>query len=293
MATTITNLGIVEAAQKALLDRKYIGYVPNVSTQWATGKRKGDTTKVQLITAASAADFNAATQNYTTPGGSIVNKDVTLDKHKVVTLELPQVISDRAQVQRVVDAAIRNIAIAAAADVFGLYVAATYTNTAQVIGTSANFTHKKFVALKDNIVTYSLDPENTTVAIGTAYATAVEGDSNVANALAISGRLIGGSAFYPKVSGLQIVRTAAVPTGTNVVGVQFDAASSALAFGTCAPWADDNTVAYQEVVDPETGFTIGIREVHNVATGSKFITAEACYGVAAGNITKAVLLTSA
>lgn len=293
MATTISNLGLVEATQIALTDMSVVNYMPNVVTQFGTGRRKGDTATVQLITAAAAADYNASSQNYLTSGGTIAGVKVLMDKHKVVTLEIDTPSADRVAVQNVVNAAVRNIFKAMAADVFGLYIAATYTNTASVVGASSAFTFAKYQALSDIIFSSGLDVANTTVAIQSAYASKLMADSSVATALAFQNQLIGGNVIYPTIAGMRLQRTADIPTGTNVVGAILDNTSACLAMGTAAPFADDNTVAYQEVVDPATGFSVGIREVINVATGSKFVTIEAVYGVKAAATTKATLLTSA
>lgn len=298
MATTSSGLAVTEALQKSLVEKKYVGHMPKIVSQYSTGLKLGDTAIVPLVKAGAAADFHATNNNYVGSGasGSITGVNVLLNKQKFVALKIPAYIKDRVQVQSAVDSAVRQLALAIAGDIFGGMVAATYTNTAKVIGDSS-LTYAEFVALKDEIVAQSMNPTATTAALLSAYISSVEADPAVYNDMAYRAAVAGGnqtSALISRIAGIGTVRTAQIPAGTKVVGALFDDTAVAIAMGNNAPFASDTNVAYySEVADPDTGFNLAVSEVYDPATRAMVLGVEAVYGVKEGDVSKLTLLTSA
>lgn len=299
MATSVTALAVVEALQYSFTEQVYVGYLPNIASQFRTGLKLGDTAKVPLIKAGSPTDFNASTNNYAGSGsvGSATGIDIVLNKQKLVTFEIPANLRERVQMQRVVDSSVRQIMSTISGDIFGLAIAATYTNTAIVTGLASAFGMKQYNGLKDEIVAKSLNPMMTTVAMQSAYISNVESETSVLQDAAYRAAITGNnqtSALISRLGGMATVRTSQIPVGTNVVGAIFDDTSMGIAFGNNAPSANDPNIAfYQEVVDPSTGFTLAVSETYDVATRKMVIGVEAVYGVKAADITKLTLLKSA
>lgn len=293
MATTVTNMDIVEIAQEIANSETYAGYLPNALIQIDSGAAEGDTVTVPLVTAAAAADFNAATNNYLTESGSIAGIKVVLNKRKLSPLGIAQSLNGKVGAQNAIRGGIYNIAKAMAADLFGVFTAASFTTTPVVVGVAANFDYIDWVALKDNIDSLGLDPMNIGVALPGAYIKGVESHEAVWNAKGADLLSQTNSAFKSRIDGMWAIRTTAVPAGTNIVGAMFDNTAAAIAMGSTAPFAENTTTFYQEIVSEKTGFRFGIREVVNVATGSKVVSIESVYGVKAANTAKGVLLASA
>ena len=285
MATSTSNIGLIESVQEALINRNVRDYFPEVTTNYFTGLKKGDTAKVTLI-AGSAGQYHKTNNNYFTGSGSVTGVDIVLNRHALQSFSIDQELRDKVAYDATVKAAVDAVMKEITKDIWEAFNATNFTNTASTVGLLSSCGYDK---ITDVFAIADLaEMETSSVAIKSSYLKKLYDDSNVASAFAFEGKMLAGMS-RPTLLGHELVKTERIPAAGNVVGAVFAPESLVIAFGS--PTADTGIIT--EVADDVTGFRLYVREVRNEATGETVIAVEAVYGIAVGIGSKCTLLKSA
>ena len=284
MATTQSNLGLIEAVQDALISKNVRDFFPNISTNYFSGMSKGDTVKVQLITG-SAGQFDKSTNNYFNGTGSVTGVDVVLNRHALQVFEIEQENLDKVSYDSLVKAAVDAVMKEVTTDIWGAFNVTNFPATPNVVGPLSSFGYDD--AIDAFGVIDAQEIEKATLAIKPGYVSNLIKDPTVATALAYEGKMTGGLGRM-SLLGVDFIKTQKI-TGTNVVGAIFAPEALAIAFGS--PTAASGVVT--EVADDVTGFRLYVREVKNESTGTTNVAIECVYGLKPAIASKAVMLKSA
>lgn len=272
MATTTSNLNLIESAAEALVKANLNDYIPGITTNLDSGATKGSTVKVQVISG-EADEFNASTNNYLTGSGTITGVDVVLNMHPKATFSIPEAQQDKVQYDNVVKGAIEAVLKKVRTNIWAGFTAAAFTNE-EVIGAASAFDYTKFNDVKAMADTYEIEGANV-IAVQPAYSAKLTSVPD--NLLAL------------EKDSVKVLKTAKIPTTGNVVGALFAPSALAVAFG--APIADGKGVVTK--ISHPSGFSLYVREVINPGTGENCVTVEAVMGRAVGIDSDAVILKSA
>lgn len=276
MATTLTNYDSQSLASVAIeaVSGK-VAPLQAFSTKLAdTSATKGDTIKVPVITAGTSSAFNASSNNYEDDSGSVVWKDVALDKHFKKTFALTDEVSSKIELEKLIKSASRSVLNAIQAQAFALVTTGNFTN--EDVIASADIDYASFAELLKN--TDDMTDDLKAVLNSTYYSSVLSGLTSSV----LSGDELR-SGVVQEIAGIQTYR-ATVPTAENLVGFYGDGSGIALATAILSPGSmAENVIDFASATDPETGYSIGVRKHYAPATGQVYITVEALAGVAVAN----------
>jgi hypothetical protein len=283
MPNTLTNTALQIYSNKLILALKrrlspIFAFSLDLSSEAA---QKGDTIQVPLISAATAADYNASTNNYKATADDIKAKTVSINKRKLSKFGIED--SQNANFppswwQRKAEMSVNAVAAAALADVFALITAANYGDAEadKLAITLAGFKKTGIGAIRAAAVKKGLTPSASALLLNPDFYSALLADLD--------------SASY---GGEEAIRTGVIP---NLLGFGKIIEAPDMSAPGCVCHADAIAFAnryiapvepgcYQEVgtvTDDESGLTVGIRKYGDPDTGLLSVSAELSYGLDVG-----------
>jgi len=295
MATTITNGEKLEIANEAisanLVQNDELGLF---STNYNTsGLIKGDTLKVGVYGATTAAAFNRSSQNYgDAQVAGVTYKNLVLDQHAKSTFSLDDEQASRADILQLMrasaDAVVKNIL----AYNYGLILAADVTTVA-FSGAASTFdadaTADCFKVAKQN----GYDMNKLMMVLDDDFGTALLKDPALQDASASLSANTLREAEIGRLSKFSIAQSSIITANAELLG-GFITDGSAIAVGVAPMAVQSNNTTFSEfVTDPISGLTLGYREYYDDASGTKFGTFEAVYGaIVARGLTAARIKTA-
>lgn len=283
MANTLNNTALQIYSNKVIfaLKRKLapiFAFSLDLSSEAA---QKGDTVQVPLISAATADDFNATSNNYKATEGDVNAKTVTINKRKLSKFGvgdtqnanyLPSWWEGKAAM------CVNAVGAAALSDVYALITAANYGDEAtdKLALTLASFKKAGVAAIRAAAINKGLSPSASALCLNSDFYSALLADLD--------------SASY---GGQEAIRSGVIP---NLMGFSkiIEVPDFSLPGFVCHPdaialanryLAPVEPGCYQEVgtvTDDESGLTVGIRKYGDPDTGLLSVSAELCYGLDVG-----------
>lgn len=244
----------------------------------ADTSRKGDAVIVPLISGVTATTFN---NSYEVGGGAINFATVTMDKHRIASVDLTDV-----QVANSSAAVLDNLAIQAGEalakivlqDIFSTI---TTTNFGAALLTTAgsNYTLAQIGALRKKMAQNDVPTDRLSFIGDTEIYTGLLTSSGVAQALNYGGAEAVRDGRIPSLLGVNIFESNVIPANglTKLGGFIAHPDAIALAMRYLAPQAPGEYLAAEQVV-ASNGISMGYRRHFNPATGKHFANFECLFG---------------
>lgn len=240
--------------------------------------RKGDAILVPLVSSVTATTFN---QNYEVGGGAINFATVTMDKHRIASVDLTDV-----QVANSSAAVLDNLATQAGEalakivlnDIFSVI---TTTNFGAAILTTAgsNYTLTQIGALRKKMAQNDVPTDRLSFIGDTEIYTGLLTSSGVAQALNYGGTEAIRDGRIPSLLGVNVYESNIMPANnlTKLGGFIAHPDAIALAMRYLVPQATGMYLAAEQVV-ASNGISMGYRRHFNPATGKHFANFECLFG---------------
>ena len=283
MSNTLTNTALQIYSTKLIMAlKRRLAPIFAFSLDLSDDAAKvGGTVNVGLISAATADDFNASTNNYKATAADIANKTVAINKRKLSKFGV-----DDSQVasypsswwERKAEMSVNAVAQAALADVWALITAANYgdAETDKLALTLAGFKKAGVGAIRAAAVKKGLAPAASALLLNPDFYSALLADLDSAS---YGGEEAIRQGFIPNLLGFGKIIEA---PDLTVPG--FVCHPDAIAFAN-RYLAPADPASYSEVgtvTDEESGLTVGIRKYGDPDTGLYSVSAELCYGLDVG-----------
>jgi hypothetical protein len=244
----------------------------------ADTSRKGDAVIVPLISGVTATTFN---NSYEVGGGAINFATVTMDKHRIASVDLTDV-----QVANSSAAVLDNLAIQAGEalakivlqDIFSVITTANF-GAALLTTASANYTITQIGALRKKMAQNDVPTDRLSFISDCDIYTALLTSSGVAQALNYGGAEAVRDGQIPRLLGASIYESNVIPANglTKLGGFIAHPDSIALAMRYLAPQAPGEYLAAEQVV-ASNGISMGYRRHFNTATGKHYANFECLFG---------------
>ncbi|HOR97080.1 MAG TPA: hypothetical protein PLZ74_01765 [Kiritimatiellia bacterium] len=241
----------------------------------------GDTIKVGLISAATAQDFNATTNNYKASQSDILSKEVKIAKRKLSKFGI-----DDAQAanypaswwERKSEMAVNACASAALNDVWALITAENYGDeeTDKLALTLAGFKKAGVGQIRAAAVRKGLTPSASALLLNPEFYSALLADLDSST---YGGEEAIRQGYIPNLLGFGKIIEA-----PDLEAPGFVCHADAIAFAN-RYLAPVDPASYSEagsVTDDDSGLTVGIRKYGDPDTGLYSVSAELCYGLDVG-----------
>jgi len=283
MANTLTNTALQIYSNKLIMGLKrrlalIFAFSLDLS---AEASQPGGTIQVPLISAGTADDFNASTNNYKASESDITAKTVTINKRKLSKFGISDAQNANfpaAWWERKSEMGVNACAAAALDDVYALITAANYgdEDADKLALTLAGFKKAGVGAIRAAAVKKGLNPSMCTLALNPDFYSALLADLD--------------SASY---GGEEAIRQGFIPNllgfGKIVEAPDYDSPgfvchADAIAFANryLAPVDPSSYSEAGSVTDEDSGLTVGIRKYGDPDTGLLSVSAELAYGLDVG-----------
>ena len=286
MANTLTNVGDIAVAQKALLPfTAQLFPLKAFSTGFSPAAAdKFDTVRVPVVGAKSTSvDFAG---DYSTGADSTVSTvAVTLNKHKFNTVHV-SAPENSATAFELLDALVASAAAQLAQDVLKdiltVVTAANFGTPGIPALAPTSFDYKKVLGLREACGTANLPATGRSLVLDSGYYTALLADDVAKSSFNIN--LAGPAvvdASIKRLAGFDLYETMVIPTdhAEKLVGFAAHTSAVAVAMRYLNPVAE-----YQQagaVTDPETGMTFGYLRWTDTRSNRVYVTVECLYGFSA------------
>lgn len=297
----ITNLDLKAIAQDCLIGSKVmLDPLTAFSTKLTTevkNARKSDSIFVPVFgDSGDAADFDASTNNYeTTTDVNLNGVAVAINKHKKHTTAWSDICEARSDARQWLSKKINAVIRAVQADVYALITSTNFNTTPAYTGAAATFGLDDTSKIEAKALAAGMDPSTLNLVLNTDYYSALLGDPTVLTASAYGTIKSMFNSELPTLNNMAVIRALSLPSNSqNLVGFVTDRTAIAIASGL-APIQDSvaQTVDYQVITEPESGFSIALRTHTSDKLHEPIVTVEAVYGVAKAVSTGLIRLTSA
>lgn len=283
MANTLTNTALQIYSNKLIMGLKrrlalIFAFSLDLSAEAA---QKGGTVQVPLISAATADDFNATSNNYKASEDDITAKTVAIVKRKLSKFGISD--SQNANFpaswwERKSEMGINACASAALDDIYGLITALNYgdEDPDKLTLTLAGFKKSGVGTIRAAAVKKGLDPSASTLALNPDFYSALLADLDSAS---YGGEEAIRQGYIPNLLGFGKIMEA-----PNYSAPGFVCHPDAIAFAN-RYLAPVDPASYSEagsVTDDDSGLTVGIRKYGDPDTGLLSVSAELCYGLDVG-----------
>lgn len=283
MANTLTNTALQIYSNKLILALKrriapIFAFSLDLSDEAA---QKGDTVQVPLVSAATAAEYNASTNNYKATADDITAKTVTINKRKLSKFGIDD--SQNASYppswwERKAEMAVNACAGAALDDVYALITAANYgdEDADKLTLTLAGFKKAGVGAIRAAAVKKGLAPSASALLLNPDFYSALLADLDSAS---YGGEEAIRQGFIPNLLGFGKIMEA-----PDYDSPGFVCHADAIAFANryLAPVDPSSYSEAGSVTDDDSGLTVGIRKYGDPDTGLLSVSAELCYGLDVG-----------
>jgi hypothetical protein len=240
--------------------------------------RKGDAVIVPLISGITATTFN---NSYEVGGGTINFATITVDKHRIASVDLTDV-----QVANSSAAVIDNLAIQAGEalakivlqDIFST-ITTTNFGAAVLTTASANYSITQVGALRKTLAARDVPTDRLSLIADADIYNALLTSNGVAQALNYGGAEAVRDGMIPRLLGLSVYESNVIPANglTKLAAFAVHPDSIALAMRYLAPQAPGEYLAAEQVV-ASNGISMGYRRHYNTATGKHFANFECLFG---------------
>jgi hypothetical protein len=240
--------------------------------------RKGDAVIVPLVSSITATTFN---NSYEVGGGAINFATVTMDKHRIASVDLTDV-----QVANSSAAVLDNLAIQAGEalakivlqDIFGT-ITVTNFGAALLTTAGANYTLAQIGALRKKMAQNDVPTDRLSFIGDTEIYTGLLTSSGVAQALNYGGAEAVRDGRIPSLLGVNIYESNVIPANglTKLGGFIAHQDAIAVAMRYLQPQAPGEYLAAEQVV-ASNGISMGYRRHYNTATGKHYANFECLFG---------------
>lgn len=240
--------------------------------------RKGDAVIVPLVSAITATTFS---NSYEVGGGAINFATVTMDKHRIASVDLTDV-----QVANSSAAVLDNLAIQAGEalakivlqDIFGT-ITVTNFGAAVLTTAGANYTLAQIGALRKKMAQNDVPTDRLSFIGDTEVYTGLLTSSGVAQALNYGGAEAVRDGRIPSLLGVNIFESNVIPANnlTKLAGFIAHQDAIAVAMRYLQPQAPGEYLAAEQVV-ASNGISMGYRRHYNTATGKHYANFECLFG---------------
>ena len=251
----------------------------NVFTKDFSGdaRRKGDAILVPLISGITATTFNSS---YEVGGGAITFATVSIDKHRIASIDLTDV-----QVANSSAAVMDNLAIQAGESLAkivlqDIWSAITVANfgAATLTTAGANYTITQIGALRKALAQRNVPTDRLGFVNNSDIYTGLLTSSGVAQALNYGGAEAVRDGQIPRLLGMEIYESNVIPANAiSLGGFVAHPDSIALAMRYLEPQAAGEYLAAEQVT-ASNGITMGYRRHYNTSTGKHFANFECLFG---------------
>ena len=241
-------------------------------------RRKGDAIVVPLISGITATTFN---QSYEVGGGAITFATVSIDKHRIASIDLTDV-----QVANSSAAVMDNLAIQAGESLArivltDIWSAITVANFGAAILTTAgaNYTIAQMGALRKVLAQRNVPTDRLSLIADSEIYTGLLTSNGVAQALNYGGAEAVRDGQIPRLLGMGIYESNIMPANamTKLGGFVAHPDSIAIAMRYLEPQAAGEYLAAEQVT-ASNGITMGYRRHYNTSTGKHFANFECLFG---------------
>ena len=241
-------------------------------------RRKGDAIIVPLISGITATTFN---QSYEVGGGAITFATVSIDKHRIASIDLTDV-----QVANSSAAVMDNLAIQAGeslarivlTDIWSAITVANF-GAATLTTAGANYTIAQMGALRKVLAQRNVPTDRLSLIADSEIYTGLLTSSGVAQALNYGGAEAVRDGQIPRLLGMGIYESSIIPANamTKLGGFVAHPDSIAIAMRYLEPQAAGEYLAAEQVT-ASNGITMGYRRHYNTSTGKHFANFECLFG---------------
>lgn len=286
--STITNLNDTIFSQNAL--EAFVQELVQASifstSYSAETVNKGSAVQVPLVSALTATTFNS---DYEVGGGTLTGVTVTIDKHKIVSVDLTDVQvancsnADLSKWGRQAGAALAEAIIS---DLWSLITSVNF-GTAVITTASSNFNYSQVNKLRKICQQAKMPRQNRSLIADSDAIEAILNDSSIKASFATSlaESMVAGA--VPRVAGFALHESQLIPTTDGQYAFAVHPSAMAVAVRYLQPQAPGEYLYTERMTDPATGLTFGVRRHYSPKLGKHFWNLEALWGRAVG-ITAAI-----
>ena len=247
-------------------------------------KQVGDAVAVPLIGACTATTFSQAADVYEQSGGAVSAITVTLNENHIVPVDITDLQALNQSPAKAEVYAVQ-AAGALANRVFSRITSlVTSTNFGAIVTTlaAASWGVTQVRKLKLTLDQRDANMDNRALFIPVEILDALLGDSAIAAAYAFGNANAIQEGKVPKLLGMDVYALNNLPlNGISLVAWAQHQDAIAVAMRLKRPQDTAQLAAYEELVDPETGFSFTYRRHYNPGSGKHHINLEALFGMSA------------
>jgi hypothetical protein len=293
MANTLGGLSLAAIAQETLLTLQaqlptLNAFTTDFSGEVATPMSSISTRVANTVTASDA------TSGYTASDVTSTAKTITLDNHVHVTHKFSDAeIADNGfnlLKRTFIDPAAYGVVNKMVDDLLALVTSSNFSG-GSVIASSA-FAANDTVDLAKELTDANAPRQERVLMLGPAYYAALAKDDAIQASYAWGSSDVIRNNDIKTVHGMEVFEYSDIPANSEDLE-GFAAHKSALLIGARVPDApSDFAGSIENVTDPDSGFTLQLREWYEPKDGARYLTATAMYGVVVGNAAALHRITS-
>lgn len=258
--------------------------------------RRGASVQVPLVANLTATTFNS---DYAGDGGTLNVVSVNVDKHKIVTVSLSDSDwskSSAAELTKFANQAGRALAQAVLTDVFSMFVttASSATQFAASLTGLTQFTIANAGTIRKALSDSNVPKMDRSLVLNSALYASLLTQSGLLDASQFGARDAIAEGKVPRIMGMNAYESVILPLNSiSLAGIAVHPNAGALAVRALAPQEPSTYVSANTVTDPQSGLTLGVRNVYNPLTGKAHLSFECVYGYSRAITAGAKLILSA
>jgi|LakMenEpi03Aug12_release.lakeMendotaPanAssembly.Ray.scaffolds.fasta_scaffold07272_6 hypothetical protein len=255
----------------------------------AETRRKGDAIIIPRVDALSTSTFAYANNSgspYENEGGTVAAITVNLDQHQIVGVDITDVQyanSSNSDINIFAQQQGRALARKCIENVFGLLSIANFGAAAATAVSIADTGLAQLRAARKTLMDRKVDLGMVSLISNSELYSSLLGDSNITQAFQYGGSEAVREARIPRLYGMDVYETNALPLGgtLSLVGFLAHPDSIAIAIRNLMPQdAGDSYLAVETVTDAETGLGFTYRRHFNPGKGRHYASIECLFGMA-------------
>lgn len=251
-------------------------------------RRKGDAIIIPRVDALDTTTFAYANNSgypYETEAGTVAAITLNLDQHQIVGVDITDIQfanSSNADITLFAQQQGRALARKCLTNVFGLL---TITNFGAAAATPVSIANTGVAQVREGrktLVDRKVPMDNLSLIASAELYNALQGDSNITQAFQYGGPEAIREARIPRLLGMDVYETNALPLGgtLSLIGFLAHPDAMAIAVRNLTPQdGGDSYLAVETVSDPETGLSFTYRRHFNPGKGRHFASIECLFGV--------------
>jgi hypothetical protein len=243
----------------------------------------GNAVYVPRIDAVTATTFN---QSYTGTGGTVNTITVSLDKHRIQTIDLTdvqQLNSSAAKIENFARQQGQALAKIVLQDIWSV-ITTTNFGAAVVTTAASNWSKTQVRALRKQLSQSNVDLSQVSLVLDTETHDALLGDASISPASAYGGAEAIREGRIPRLMGFNVYESNVIPLNSislTAFACHPDAIAVAMRnINTVVP--DGVYQGLETLTDPASGISMGYRRYYDGGTGKVYASVECLFGYAAG-----------